>query len=130
MNTTKRFGARYGKRVKDRLRAIEQESKVRRHKCPYCRKVKVKRLSVGIFECEKCHAKFTGRAYSITQPKTEVIEEEVAIVEESPEEEESIEEENSEETTDEDSTDEDSDEETTDEPIDEEVPVEEEDKNG
>ncbi len=66
--TTKRFGARYGKRVKDRLRTIEKaESKGQL--CPYCRKPKVRRISLGIFECTKCNAKFTGKAYFVGRKK-------------------------------------------------------------
>jgi large subunit ribosomal protein L37Ae len=91
MKTTKRFGARYGKRVKDRLQAIEdlQNSK---QKCPYCHKLKVKRLSAGIFTCRKCGAKFTGRAYSLIQPKVEASVQAVAPEEPVEEEEEIIEE--------------------------------------
>ena len=37
--------------------------------CVYCRKHKVKRLAVGIFECEKCEKKFTGKAYSLRKQK-------------------------------------------------------------
>jgi len=62
--TIKRLGSRYGKRVRDRLAAIENISK-KDLICPYCRKQKVKRLSIGIFECKKCKAKFTGKAYSL-----------------------------------------------------------------
>jgi ribosomal protein eL43 len=71
MKTTKRFGARYGKRVKDRLQAIEEQQK-EKQKCPYCRKAQVKRLGVGLFTCHKCGAKFTGKAYAITQPRVDV----------------------------------------------------------
>jgi len=58
-----RFGARYGRRIKQRLlnSEISQRSK---HKCPYCLKLKVKRLSLGIWYCNGCEAKFTGKAYS------------------------------------------------------------------
>jgi ribosomal protein eL43 len=66
--STKRFGARYGKRVKDRLKEIELVSK-KTHVCPYCRKQKVKRIATGIFLCDKCKAKFTGKAYTIEKPK-------------------------------------------------------------
>jgi large subunit ribosomal protein L37Ae len=66
--STKRFGARYGKRVRDRLREIELASK-KTHVCPYCRKEKVKRVASGIFFCDKCKAKFTGKAYTIEKPR-------------------------------------------------------------
>jgi len=66
--TTRRFGARYGKRVRDRLRTIERTDS-KSQLCPYCRKPKVKRLSLGIFQCNKCKAKFTGKAYSLRKRK-------------------------------------------------------------
>lgn len=61
---TKRFGARYGRKPKKKFNAIEslQRSK---QKCPYCCKLGVKRVSVGIWECNKCKNKFAGKAYSI-----------------------------------------------------------------
>jgi large subunit ribosomal protein L37Ae len=92
MKTTKRFGARYGKRVKDRLQAIEELQK-KKQKCPYCRKERVKRLALGIFTCTKCGAKFTGRAYSVVQPKPEVEQVQKQEIEEEPQEEESFDEE-------------------------------------
>ena len=62
--SVKRFGARYGRRTKHRLAEIEKVQKAK-HICPYCRAPKVKRVATGIWECRKCEAKFTGRAYSI-----------------------------------------------------------------
>jgi len=62
--STKRFGARYGRRVKQRFGEIEEEQR-KLHKCPYCNALKVKRLSIGIWNCGKCGAKFTGKAYSV-----------------------------------------------------------------
>ncbi|MFP4403620.1 MAG: 50S ribosomal protein L37ae [Candidatus Woesearchaeota archaeon] len=58
----KRFGARYGKKVRDRLSKIEAIIKTK-HKCPYCHYNNVKRVSNGIFECKKCSSKFSGKAY-------------------------------------------------------------------
>ena len=60
----KRFGARYGRRPKEKLAKIEAIQKGK-HKCPYCHALKVKRLSAGIWNCRKCGAKFTGKAYSL-----------------------------------------------------------------
>jgi len=37
------------------------------HKCPYCNKIKVKRVALGIWQCKKCNAKFAGKAYSISK---------------------------------------------------------------
>jgi large subunit ribosomal protein L37Ae len=58
-----RFGARYGRRIKQRLLNAEIPQRAK-HKCPYCLKVKVRRVSTGIWECRACNAKFAGKAYS------------------------------------------------------------------
>lgn len=65
----KRFSARYGKRVRERLAKIESISKSI-YKCPYCNYQSVKRVSNGIFSCSKCNAKFTGRAYAPAKKKS------------------------------------------------------------
>tara|TARA_Y100000310_G_scaffold339115_1_gene430813 strand:+ start:1653 stop:1865 length:213 start_codon:yes stop_codon:yes gene_type:complete len=57
-----RFGARYGRRIKQRLLASETPQRAK-HKCPYCLKIKVKRVSIGIWQCKSCQAKFAGKAY-------------------------------------------------------------------
>lgn len=59
-----RFGSRYGKRIRQRI--IDVEKKQRGwQKCPYCNKVRAKRVSVGIYQCKKCESKFTGKAYFV-----------------------------------------------------------------
>jgi len=60
---TKRFGPRYGRRTKHKFAKIEIEQH-KKHKCPYCNKDGVKRVSAGIWECKKCNQKFTGKAYT------------------------------------------------------------------
>ena len=65
----KRVGARYGRKLKERVGKIESEQR-KKQKCPYCSAVKVKRLAVGIWECRKCKAKFTGKAYSVSKKIT------------------------------------------------------------
>ena len=58
-----RFGARYGRKLKDKVLKIEKVQKAK-HICPYCGKSGgVKRLSSGIWYCKKCDTKFTGKAY-------------------------------------------------------------------
>jgi len=64
--SVKKFGSRYGRKLKDRFGKIEAEQR-KKQKCPYCSAVKVKRLAMGIWECRKCKAKFTGKAYSISK---------------------------------------------------------------
>ncbi len=55
-----RFGAGYGK-PKERLVAVEVKQRVRQN-CPHCNG-KAKRLSNGIWKCDKCSKKFVGGTY-------------------------------------------------------------------
>ena len=57
-----RFGARYGKSVKDRFRDVQRTAKSR-HTCPNCLKPGFKRTASGIWECRKCGHKLAGKAY-------------------------------------------------------------------
>lgn len=68
LGSVKRFGVRYGRTPKYKLALIERELR-KKHKCPYCRKLKVKRVSYGIWNCLGCNAKFTGKAYSLLTEK-------------------------------------------------------------
>jgi len=67
--STKRFGARYGRRLKERFGKIEKEQR-KKQKCPYCSANSVKRIALGIWECGKCNTKFTGKAYSVSKKVT------------------------------------------------------------
>ena len=71
--SVKRFGARYGTKTKYRFGKIESEQR-KLHKCPYCNKIKVKRVAMGIWQCRACDSKFVGKAYSV-QKKIEFAEE-------------------------------------------------------
>jgi large subunit ribosomal protein L37Ae len=62
VGTAGRFGPRYGKTIRQRVIDVEKKQKGW-HSCPYCKKPRVKRVSVGIWECKSCRHKFTGRAY-------------------------------------------------------------------
>lgn len=76
---TKRFGARYGPRLRHKVGEIEhlQRSST---KCPSCNKDKVKRLAVGIWHCSVCKVKFAGKAYTFTRRKSLMqLQEEIAI---------------------------------------------------
>ena len=68
LGSTKRFGSRYGRTVRKKLDKIETIQRAK-HKCPYCHAAKVKRKSVGIWECGKCDSVFTARAYSLKNVK-------------------------------------------------------------
>lgn len=61
--SVKRFGSRYGRRIREQTGAIEQDKR-KKHECPYCRAQRVKRVSNGVFECRKCKKVFTGKAYA------------------------------------------------------------------
>jgi len=63
LGPVKRFGVRYG-RTKHKLAKIEIEQR-KNHKCPYCARLKVSRISFGIWHCSKCDSKFTARAYTV-----------------------------------------------------------------
>jgi len=60
--STGRFGARYGKKVRDRLVKVESKQK-KKQKCPFCSRLGVKRLSKGIWKCSKCNKKFASDTY-------------------------------------------------------------------
>ena len=60
--STGRFGARYGKKVRDRLVKVESKQK-KKQKCPFCSRLGVKRLSKGIWKCSKCDKKFASDTY-------------------------------------------------------------------
>lgn len=90
LGSVKRFGARYGRKLKLRFSKIETEQR-KLHKCPYCNKTAVKRIAVGIWNCKKCNAKFAGKAYSVskkivTKEAQEIVEEEPEIAKEEIEE--------------------------------------------
>jgi large subunit ribosomal protein L37Ae len=59
-----RFGARYGKKVREKLTNVEDKQR-KKQKCPTCSKLGAKRLSPGIWQCTRktCNKKFTGGAY-------------------------------------------------------------------
>ncbi|MDD5417392.1 MAG: 50S ribosomal protein L37ae [Candidatus Nanoarchaeia archaeon] len=61
-SSAKRYGARYGIKLRKRVNEIERLQKSK-HNCPKCRKSSVKRISVGLYECRKCSVKFAGKAY-------------------------------------------------------------------
>jgi large subunit ribosomal protein L37Ae len=63
LGSVKRFGARYGRRIRNKVGKIEKLTKAQ-YICPYCDSKSVKRESVGIWLCGKCAAKFAGKAYT------------------------------------------------------------------
>ena len=56
------LGVRYGSTVRKRYTKVIDGLR-KRHKCPQCGFIKVKRESVGVWKCKKCSYTFTGGAY-------------------------------------------------------------------
>ncbi|MEM3154776.1 MAG: hypothetical protein QW165_04420 [Candidatus Woesearchaeota archaeon] len=83
LGPVKRYGTRYGRTTKHKAAQIEIEQK-KAHKCPYCAKPKVHRVSYGIWQCEKCSAKFTAKAYTVGA-KLSLVEQAAQMVAEAPE---------------------------------------------
>lgn len=83
---SKQFGVRYGRRLRMKWEAVDTEQKTQ-YKCPYCHKIAVKRIAVGIWNCPKCSAVFTGKAYSVAgKSRKEKLLEEAEVPEETEEE--------------------------------------------
>ncbi len=57
-----RFGAGYGKRVRTKLVGVESKQR-KKQKCPFCKKLGVKRVASGIWNCNKCNKKFASNTY-------------------------------------------------------------------
>lgn len=62
--TTKRFGPRYGRTVKQKVAKVEALAK-KTYKCPFCSAEKVRKQSAGIWECGKCGKIFASKAYTV-----------------------------------------------------------------
>ncbi len=60
---TRGLGVRYGATVRKRYVKVITELK-KPHRCSQCGFVRVKRVSVGIWQCGKCGYKFAGGAYT------------------------------------------------------------------
>lgn len=70
LGIAKKFGTRYGATPKHKYAKIEKE-KSKIHKCPFCSYAGVKYVAVGIWQCDKCNAKFASKAYNIDKRTTE-----------------------------------------------------------
>jgi len=57
-----RFGARYSKKIREAVITVEKKQR-KKQACPYCKRLKAKRISKGLWECKRCDKKFTGGAY-------------------------------------------------------------------
>ena len=65
-SSTNRFGTRYGAKLRKKLAEVEKQQK-KTYRCPYCNYDTVKREAAGIWQCSKCNAKFTSKAYSVSK---------------------------------------------------------------
>ena len=61
-----RFGARYGKRAKDKLVKVEEKQR-KKQKCPFCQKMSAKRKAKGIWKCSKCDKTFAAGTYYLKE---------------------------------------------------------------
>jgi len=62
-----KYGARYGRKVRTKIAEIELKQR-KKQECIFCNG-KAKRLSTGIWKCNKCKKKFASHAYFL--PKKE-----------------------------------------------------------
>jgi large subunit ribosomal protein L37Ae len=58
-----RFGVRYGRRVRVKISGIEGVQR-KKQSCLFCDGI-AKRLSKGIWKCNKCDKKFASHTYSL-----------------------------------------------------------------
>ena len=63
--SAKRFGPRYGRRLRLWLGSVEKQYRNGKNTCPYCKKTGVRREAAGIWNCEKCNTTFAGKAYTL-----------------------------------------------------------------
>jgi len=60
-----KFGSKYGKKLRLKVLAINKKAK-KLYKCPNCSRIAVKRLSSGIWQCQKCGKKFASKAFEFS----------------------------------------------------------------
>ena len=61
-----KFGTRYGRTNREKFNKIDALQKAT-YMCPFCSYMKVKRVFMGVWQCQKCNAKFTSKAYTVTK---------------------------------------------------------------
>lgn len=59
-----KYGTRYGSSVRKQIKKIEI-SQHTNYMCAFCGKDKVKRVSVGIWECKSCNKTIAGGAWCL-----------------------------------------------------------------
>lgn len=61
-----RFKVGYGINSRKRLNKVEEKQR-KKQVCPFCKKEKAKRVSRGIWECEKCGKKFASNVFYLEE---------------------------------------------------------------
>ena len=62
-----KFGPRYGKKLRDVYNKIYEVSK-KKYNCPVCAKEKsVRRVSFGVWKCNRCEVKFASGAFEFRE---------------------------------------------------------------
>ncbi len=79
--TAKKFGTRYGRTVREKFSKVDALQKDT-YVCPFCNYTKVKRVAMGIWQCRKCQAKFTSKAYTVTKTSIKAEDAEVPAADE------------------------------------------------
>lgn len=59
-NPSKRFGARYGNRIRKNVDQAEDRTE---EECIHCESTDLDRTSAGVWKCNECGKKFAGGAY-------------------------------------------------------------------
>ncbi|MFB6181218.1 MAG: 50S ribosomal protein L37ae [Candidatus Nanohalobium sp.] len=87
--SAKRFGSRYGSRIRENVDEAEDREDI---ECPECGSGKIERNAAGVWECRKCGEKTAGGAYQLktgaedmTKKALELDEEELEELEEAKE---------------------------------------------
>ncbi len=63
---------RYGVNLRKREQAVIKQKNTR-YKCDVCGKDAVRRISVGIWECNYCNSTYAGGAYTFKTPSGETV---------------------------------------------------------
>ena len=64
VGVTGKYGTRYGSSIRKQIKKIE----IMQHKkynCNFCGKDSIKRIAIGIWECNKCNKSIAGGAWSL-----------------------------------------------------------------
>ncbi|MBS3074404.1 50S ribosomal protein L37ae [Candidatus Pacearchaeota archaeon] len=61
-----KFGAGYGRKVREGFVSVESRQR-KKQVCPFCKSLKARRKSAGIWKCKKCGKKFASGAYYLAR---------------------------------------------------------------